>query len=480
MPELGALSAPGAHHDPRYADFLPAAREIVATPPSRAWAVSGYVLCGIVTAALVWAMFWRLSLFAIAPGEIQARGGTLVVEPGQAGQVAAIRAKDGDHVKKGDLLVELDATAALANQTVIRNKLVDLAAEIVRRRAEMLGARADPVDKAVVVTWPGDIPPAVRTREEGILRAELSQLAATLADLDAQRLSKQAAKEKFTGSIAAQKSLIAAHSERTGMHEQLASQGWDSRAQVLQALEPLRQEQVRLADLEGSLAEAEAAIPVVDSEIARTRESFATANTQQIASAERQTADLAQQLAKADNDLADMSLRAPADGVVHASALTTVGQSVKAGQQLLQVVPDAAPLEIQAYVLNTDIGFVRQGQTATIKVDTFPYTRYGTIPGVVTVVASDAVTGGLALHQQKNGSAPDARGDLSVTNPAVQASDLVFPVTIVPAKTSIDVDGRAVPLSAGMSVAVEIETERVRAITYILYPLARAFPAKGG
>ena len=92
-----------------------------------------------------------------------------------------------------------------------------------------------------------------------------------------------------------------------------------------------------------------------------------------------------------------MTLKAPIAGTIEALAVTTVGQIVKPGQQLMQVVPDKAPLEIEAYVLNSDIGFVRAGESATIKVDTFPYPRYGTIAGKVFKVSKDAISGKAAL-----------------------------------------------------------------------------------
>jgi hemolysin D len=187
---------------------------------------------------------------------------------------------------------------------------------------------------------------------------------------------------------------------------------------------------------------------------------------QQLAAAERQVGDLTQQLKRAAQTVAEMTLKAPIAGTVEAVAVTTVGQVVKPGQQLMQIVPDKTPLEIRAYVLNSDIGFVRAGQPATIKIDTFPYPRYGTITGKVIKVGKDAISGKAALLQQKNGSQPVSGGGLSQTAAAEPTSDLVFPVTILPDKTSINVAGKPVPLSSGMSVVVEIETGKQRAMDY--------------
>ena len=80
-------------------------------------------------------------------------------------------------------------------------------------------------------------------------------------------------------------------------------------------------------------------------------------------------------------------------GTISASTVTTVGQVVSSGQQLMQLVPSDGGLEVEAYVLNTDIGFVAKGQEATVQVDAYPYTRYGTISGSVAHIARDAIPG---------------------------------------------------------------------------------------
>jgi hemolysin D len=476
---LTNLSAIPAQRDDREAgdrDFLPAALEIVETPPALLQTLLAYCLCGLIGGAILWSIFGYLTTYAVATGEIRAVGESKVVEPITAGQVSAIRVKDGDLVSKGAALIELDPTDALASRTNIADKLFSERAEAARRRAEIDAVRGETIDAKPTIAWDADIPQPIREREEGVLQADLSRLAATLSDLTARRTAKETARDGYSASITSEETLITARTERVGMHQRLEVMGWDSRAKVLEALEPLKEEQVALSTLQGDFAEAVAAIPVIDSEIAKARQTFITENTQKMAAADRQVDDLSQQLTKADETLGDMTLRAPIDGIVYASAVTTVGQVVHSGQQLMQIVPDDAPIEIMAYVLNTDIGFVREGQPAVIKIDTFPYTRYGTIAGTVTKVAADAISGDEAVRQQKNGAAPVLRGTKSDTTAAQRTTDLVFPVTVAPASSTIEVDGVKVALSPGMSVVAEISTGQHRAISYIMYPLVRGAP----
>lgn len=478
LPEFTGLT-PGSDMDARYAEFLPAALQIVQTPPGKTRRLAVYVLCGGIFAALVWSCFFYLRLFAIAPGEFQPKGGSQVVQALEPGQVKTVAVKNGDRVKQGALLIQIDPTSAQAAKTIIESKLVNSRAESIRRAAAVLLARADKIDKEAPVSWPSDIPADVKQREERVLHADLAQLDATLADLAAKLKVQESLKEKYTANIAAQKTLVDSRTQRTAMHEKLAEMGRDSRAQVLQALEPLRQDQVALAGYEGSLAEAEAQIPVVRNEMAQSRDEFVATNTDKAADADRQVDDLTQQLKKAKLVLDKLTIRAPVAGTVQSLAVTSIGQSMKVGELMMLIVPDGVPIEVQAYVLNTDIGFVKLGQPVTLKIDTFPFTRYGTVKGKVTHVGADAITGAYAVALQKNDATTPSKGSLSATNAAQQMSDLVFPITIVPEKKTIRVDGRDVPFAPGMSVVAEIETARQRVISYILYPLTRVFNGPG-
>jgi hemolysin D len=464
---------PNPDRDAADREFLPAIVEMIETPPSRFRAVLGYALCGLLAAALIGLWVGRLAAFAVAPGQVVAIGQAKVIEPREAGQVQRIGVENGARVKAGQVLLTLDPTAALANRAIVANKLVQARADHVRLAAEIAAAEAARIDLKPALAWPADIPRTLRAREEGVLRADLTRLAATLSDLAAQRREKESERDKFAGSVAAQKALIAVVEEHVAMHRVLAKEGVESRALLLNALAKLDRDRLALTSLSGSLQDAIAAIAVLDREIAKIRQDFLAAATTQLADAGRRADELAEELKKASQTVTDMTLKAPIAGTVEALAVTTIGQAVKPGQQLMQVVPDGQGLEIEAYVLNTDIGFVRKGQPVTLKIDTFPYARYGTIPGTVVKVGTDAIPGGVALLQQMNGSLPVAHGRLSDTGAAEQTSDLVFPVTIAPAKTAMWVDGVERPLLPGMSVVAEITTGEQRALDYILFPLLR-------
>src|SRR5262249_5691244 len=130
--------------------------------------------------------------------------------------------------------------------------------------------------------------------------------------------------------------------------------------------------------------------------------------------------------------------------------------------------PDA-PLEIEAMILNRDIGFVHTGQPAVVKVEAFPFTRYGTIDGTVTRLSADAVDMRNAPNLSEAAAAVRPQGTASAASE--HGPQMAFPATIALARSAMDVDGKKVNLSPGMTVTVEIATGHRRIIDYVLSPL---------
>ena len=134
----------------------------------------------------------------------------------------------------------------------------------------------------------------------------------------------------------------------------------------------------------------------------------------------------------------------------------------------MTIVPLASPIEIEALIENKDIGFVEAGQPVVVKIESFPFTRYGTVDGAVVKVSRDAVDDreASALSDPKASTRPQ-----SATAELAKNQNLVFPATIALAKTVIDVGGKDIALSPGMAVTVEVLTGKRRALDYILSPL---------
>jgi hemolysin D len=200
----------------------------------------------------------------------------------------------------------------------------------------------------------------------------------------------------------------------------------------------------------------------------KTLQTFVSDNAQKLDDGERQASDYEQRLAKAVARTDHMTLKSPIAGIVQASTITNVGQVVTTGQEVMRIVPEDAALELEVYVLNRDIGFIKPGQEAVVKIESFPFTRYGTLTAHVTRVASDAIPEPDANQIEGDPNKSTANSGFAG---AQRTQNLVFPVTLHPDSDHINVDGVDVPLSPGMATTVEVKTGSRRILEYIFSPL---------
>ncbi|RCW80580.1 HlyD family type I secretion periplasmic adaptor subunit [Phyllobacterium bourgognense] len=458
-------------------EFLPAALEILETPASPLRTAMIWFICVLAAATLIWTWFGTFDIVASAQGKVQPTGRVKVIQSIEVGKTIAIPVNNGTKVKAGDVLVRLDDTEITAEQTAGLTNLYAYRAEVSRRKAVQVTiddwlTHPDAIrtGMALKLAFPQDIPGDIAAREQLVYNADLSQLDASLDNLDAQRQQRQAEVEGLDETIAAQQKLVTTLTERVAMRSELIASQAGSRAQVIDALQQLQEAQATLASQTGQLATARTALNVAASESAKLVHTFVADTTEKQAAAARQVDELTQQVVKSNNQMQSMTILSPVDGIVQASAITTVGQVVSAGSELMRIVPENAALEIEAYLPNHDIGFVSAGQDAVIKVEAYPFTRYGMIEGRVLRVATDAIPEPDA--QQVEAEAAKELQSTIPTGNAQRIQNLVFPVTVKPSKITIDVDGKAMPLSPGMAVTVEVKTGKRRILEYLFSPLA--------
>ena len=451
-------------------EFLPAALEIVETPPSPVSIAMLWFICLLFTSGLTWSAFSSLDIHAIAQGKIQPRGRSKVVQPLEPGKITAILVENGTSVKAGDVVAELDPTESAADQEAIRQDLGAAKGEILRRSEAIEQGRKEHSGPARELDFPAEVDKSVQDRERRVLVADINQLTSVLQSLQAQIGEKQAQLQRLRMSIEAREGLLVLLKERVDTRQGIDEKNQGYRSKVVDALQEYVREQTNLIGEKGQAIEAEAALKSLERKMEQARTEFVADQSQKLAETERRRDRLAQELVKARTKSQRTRLTAPIDGTVQQLAVTTVGQVVSSAQSLMTIVPFENPLEIEAMILNQDIGFVANGQPAVVKVEAFPFTRYGTIDARVLKVSREAVdereASGLAdptavtRPQGAYGASPQPRGQT-----------LVFPAIISLDTRSILVDGREVPLSAGMVVTVEIRTGQRRMIDYLLSPL---------
>lgn len=460
-------------------EFLPAALEILETPASPIRTAFLYFICILATGTLIWTWLGTFDIVSTAQGKFQPTGRVKVVQSLELGKTKSVPVSNGDHVKVGSILVELDDTEIRAEENGALASLQAYRAEVTRRTAVLqtiAGWNRQGLWEAnrqvfgPLPIFADTIAQNIRLREEQVFQAELSQLAASLDNLDAQRQQKQAEIDSLTNAIAAQKILVTTLTERVSMRSELDASKVGSRAQVIDALQSQQEATTQLISQAGQLASAKATLNVTVSEAAKLVNSYIADNTTKQSEAARRVDELEQQVIKAEKRRKSMTITSPIDGTVQMSSITTVGQVVTAGGELMRIVPANATLEIEAYLPNRDIGFVAAGQPAVIKVEAYPFTRFGLIEGTVSRVATDAIPEPDA--QQVEAAAAKELQSTIPTGNVQRMQNLVFPLTVIPDKTTINVEGKEMPLTPGMAVTVEIKTGKRRILEYLFSPLA--------
>ncbi|GJE01005.1 Leukotoxin export protein LtxD [Methylobacterium isbiliense] len=465
-------------------EFLPAHLEILDTPPSPYAVVFTWTICLMFAAAIGWSVLAKLDIHAVASGRIQPSGRSKVVQPFETGKVQAVFASNGLRVKEGDVLIEMEPTEAEADLAARRGDLAALEAQIARRLATVEAVQqANPrgtIKSAAAVTpdYPEGIPPAIRAREQAAMIADIGQYVTTRDALIAQLAEKEATQKRFVASIEARERLRAVLKERADMRETLVSKAAGTRAAVIDALQQVEQVAADLAYDRGQLVEAQAAAKSLERRIEQLTSETVARQHQALTEAAQKRDVLRQDVVKATLKRDRLRLTAPISGTVQQLAVTTLGQVVTAGQPLLIIVPADGPIEVEALVQNKDIGFIVPGQEAVVKVDAFPFTRYGSIEGKVLRVSRDAID-----DKDASGSTDSlslARGQsLAPVSGTPRTQNLVFPVTIELSRATIEADGKSVPLTPGMTTTVEIRTGSRRAIDYVLSPVVETASTAG-
>jgi hemolysin D len=444
--------------------FLPAALEIVETPPSPIGRAIGLTIIALFCLALAWASFGKIDIVASAPGKIIPSGRTKVIQPFETGVVRAIHVRDGESVKPGQVLIELDTTMNEAERNHVRSDLVSAQLDVARLRAALSG-NADPVAE---FHPPAAAPPGLVAMQRQFLISQAAERQAKLAALDRQRAQKEAERTTTAATIAKLDATIPILQQRVDIRKGLADKELVSKITFLETLHQLVDQQQERKVQESRYQEAEAALAVIIETRAQAEAEYRRTLSSDLAEAERKVAGLSEDLVKAEQRTKFQALTAPVDGVVQQLAVHTIGGVVTPAQALLVVVPAESRLEIEAMVSNRDIGFVHAGQQAQIKVDTFNFTRYGLLHGEVLSVSQDAIV--RDKPQDKSGDKVPST-ETSTSEPKGQ--ELVYAARISLDRTQMQIDDNLVNLTSGMAVTVEIKTGSRTVISYLLSPLLR-------
>jgi hemolysin D len=442
-------------------EFLPAALEIVETPPSPIGRSISLTIALLFALALAWASIGQVDIVATAQGKIVPSGRTKVVQPLEIGTVRAIHVEDGQSVKAGDVLIELDSTMNNAELEHLDGDWMAARLDVARMRAA-LDPGGDPM--AAFEPPPGAPADQVATARQLLLNEDAEERA-KLAELDHQRAQKDAERQSYAATVAKLEATIPILQQRADIRKYLADKQYGSKITYLETESDLVQQQKDLPVEEAHRAAAQAELLGIDASRTEAISEYHRTRLTELAAAEQKEAGLAADVNKAKERSRLQILTAPVDGVVQQLAAHTIGGVVTAAQPLLEIVPQDSKLEVEAMVSNLDVGFVHEGQEVEVKVNTFNFTKYGLLRGTVESVSADTVT------QQTQPSSQQPRSQQA--DPSADANSLAYAALVSLDRSVMDIDGREVRLAPGMAVTVEIKTGRRRVISYLLSPLLR-------
>ena len=443
--------------------FLPAALEIVETPASPTGRIIAYTIMGLFALAIVWACVGKVDIVASAQGKIIPDGRTKVIQPFETGVVRSIDVQDGQKVKAGQILVQLDQTLNDADLRRAQGDLTAAELDIARLQAEL-----EPGDPFENFKPSPDAPANLVAMQRKFLIDQVGEQRAKLLVLERQRAEKQAEFDTSSATVAKLEAVLPVLKQRLDIVETLYNHSTGSKANYLELLQTYVEQQHELEVQKSKSREAQETFAAITESRAQTEAEFRRTRYSELDDAQRKAHDAREDLVKAKHRAALQRLTAPVDGTVQQLAVHTVGGVVTPAQTLLAIVPADSKLLIDASVQNRDIGFVEAGQDAQIKVDTFNFSRYGLLHGKVLSVSQDS------MERQKPGDKPnDPQKKIDEDSSEPPGQELVYDARVALDTTQMQIGDKMVDLAPGMAVTVEIKTGERRIISYLLSPLMR-------
>lgn len=430
-------------------EFLPAALSLQETPVSPTPRLAMWLLIAFALLAVLWACLGHVDIVATAQGKIVPNDRVKTIQPMETATVQAIYVTDGQQVKAGDVLIELDATVADADTVDIDNNL---------RTAQLLAARDTAFLQSLnglqrgkhqnpVFQVPEGIPQQQADNERRHLDGEWLELTSKLERLDADKAGRHAELRSIQATVGKLESTAPIARRLAEDYQQLHGKNFVSHHSYLEREQARIEQEGELAMQREKLQAVKASLQEAEKQKTELLAAGQRTALDRLHDSEQKIAGYKQAIIKARRRSQLLTLTAPVDGIVQQLEVHTVGGVVTPAQPLMIVVPGDQALEIEAFIENKDIGFVNVGQDAEIKVETFPYTKYGALHGEMTQVSSDAI------NDEKRG--------------------LIYSSRVKLQRTTMQVENKSVNLTPGMAVTVEIKTGTRRVIEYFLSPLTQ-------
>lgn len=418
-----------------------------------------WLLFTFLFALLLWAIFGQLDIVVVAEGKLIPQSYVKIVQPAEAGIVKQILVKEGESVRAGQVLMQMDTLIAEADTK-------SLVADLARKRLSIRRIEADLANRPFKIEV-GD-PPDLAKEIEAQYRANRAALSAALAEEFA-RLTK--AQQELAAAIQVKQKLEATvphYQEQDKAFEKLAKDGYagaimasDKRRERIEKEQELETQAHLIASAQASIAQSQKRLAQIEAD---TRQRLYTEKNDLTGQLDK----LTQEVAKQVHRQALLELKAPQDGTVKDLATHTTSTVVQPGTVMLTLVPKEEVLKAEVWVSNEDIGFVKPGKPVKLKLSAFPFQKYGMLDGFVETVSADASD----ANTQVNGSGADsANGD--------RVQPLRYKAIVHLSAMSLKVGDTSFMLKPGMQTSAEILLGTRSVLNYMVSPIQKAWSEAG-
>jgi hemolysin D len=263
-----------------------------------------------------------------------------------------------------------------------------------------------------------------------------------------ERVRLEAGKKGVLKEISKIKDTLPLMQERMKSYQKLAAEGLAPRVEALRLQEELITRERDLEIAEGRILETDSGIAAAERRLLLLQRQFRRDALAELAEAEAIRSDRKEAMKKALVRNSWQTIRAPVDGTIVGTQVFTIGDVIEPGAPLMMIAPKDQELIVEAMILNKDIGFVRLGDPVAVKLEAYPFTRYGLIDGELTMISADAMV------DERMG--PVFLAEVKLSQPYVGEGNL---------KRDIQ---------SGMNATAEVKTGDRRIIDFILSPIAKA------
>ena len=428
-------------------EFLPDADEVERRPLPAYARRTLHLLAGSLVLALLWAGFSEVERVVIAQGQLVNPLPNIVVQPLETSIIQKIEVRIGQVVKKGEVLATLDPTFAQADEAQLRNRLKSLDTQTQGLSAELGGMSKNKTGVKAGIDADGQLQSLLSKERQANYQAQITRLEENLArlaaSLDTSRKDQSVLQQRM-------KSLL----EIEAMQESLMAQQFGAKLQLLEARDRRLSVERDLQMARNKELELNREIASLEAEKTAFTKGWRQKAMEDLLTTTRDRDGVNEQLQKADKRKKLVALVSPVDAVVLDIAKLSEGSIVKEAEQMFTLVPLSSQLEAEVKIDSIDIGYIKTGDTAHIKLDAFPFQKHGALEAKVRTISEDAF---------KRDAAMSAAGTQAYYVSRVAFGDAKL--RKLPEKS------RLLP---GMTVTAEVVVGKRSVLSYLLWPLTKA------